>query len=144
MYKVGSQKTKKWLTAALMVSQLFLFIIFYGWFFLSWSFHKWYIIMSNTTQIFSILLLFHCSRQVVTNCTLISETSVIPLLLKTLPLNATEKLIVKFVKHKPYEAFFNRIWREIQLGRFFSLTIPFSQQLPRLTSLYPFEFLRDR
>ena len=47
---------------------------------------------------------------------------------------------MKGVEHKLEEASFDGI-RDVQLGRFILLSVPISQQLPRLTSLYVFSFL---
>ena len=51
-----------------------------------------------------------------------------------------QKSIVKIVEHKLEEAFSDGR-RDVQLGRFFLLSVPISQQLPRLTCLYFFSFL---
>ena len=75
------------------------------WFFLFWTFHIWYKVMNNTCYIFSPLFLFHCFSQVATNFTFTSETSLILLLLKCLPSNATKKSLVKSVEHKLEEAY---------------------------------------
>ena len=40
--------------------------------------------------------------------------------------------LVKIVEHKLEEAFFDSI-RDVQLGRFILLSVPISQQHPRLT-----------
>ena len=88
--------------------------------------------MSNTCYIFSPLFLFHCFTQVATNFTFIPETSLILRLLKFLPSNTTKKPLLKIVEHKLEEAFSDSI-REVQLGRFNLLSVPISQQLPRLT-----------
>ena len=88
--------------------------------------------MTNTCNIFSPLFLFHSFRQVATIFTFISETSLILLILKCLPSNAAKKSLVKIVEHKLEEAFSDSI-RDVQLGRFVSLSVPISQQLPRLT-----------
>ena len=108
--------------------------------FLSWTFHIWYKVMSNTCYIFSPLFLFHCFSQVATNFAFTSETSLILLLLKCLPSNATKKSLVKIVEHKLEEAFSDGI-RDFQLGRFILLSVPTSQQLPTLTSIPFFSFL---
>ena len=78
------------------------------------SFHMWYKKTKNTWYIFPQLFLFHCFRQVATNFTFTSETSVLLLLLKCLPSNSKIKLFVKKVEHnwkKPfltvYEEMFN-------------------------------------
>ena len=97
--------------------------------------------MSSTCYIFSPLFLFHWFSQVVTNFTLISETSVI-LLLKFLLSDAEKNLLVKNVEHKLVEAFSDSLRGDVQLGRFILLTVPISQQLPRLASLYFFNFLK--
>ena len=98
--------------------------------------------MSSTCYIFSPLFLFHWFSHVVTNFTLISETSVILLLLLKFFPSATEKnLLVKNVEHKLVEAFSDSIRGDISLGRIILLCVPISQQLPRLASLYFFSFL---
>ena len=51
-----------------------------------------------------------------------------------------KKSLLKIVDRKLEEAFSYGI-RDIQLGRFILLSVPISQQLPRLTSLYFFSFL---
>ena len=96
--------------------------------------------MSNTCYTFSPLFLFHCFSQFATNFTFTSETSLILLLLKCLRTNATKKSLVKNVEHKSEEAVSDGI-RDVQLGRFILFSVPISQQLPRLTSLYFFSFL---
>ena len=114
---------------------------FYVWSFLLWSFHIWYKVMSSICYIFSPLFLFHWFSQVVTNFTLISETSVILLLLKILPADEEKSLLVKNVEHKLVEAFSDSLRGDVQLGRFILLSVPISQQLPRLASFYFFSFL---
>ena len=86
--------------------------------------------MSNTCYMFSPLFLFHCFSQVATNLRFISETSLILLLLKCLPSNATKKALVKILEHKLEKAFSDSI-RDVQLGRFILLSVPISQQLPK-------------
>ena len=54
--------------------------------------------------------------------------------------NKTKKSVVKVVEHKLEEAFSDGI-RDVQLERLFLLSVPISQQLPRLTSFYCFSFL---
>ena len=98
--------------------------------------------MSSTCYIFSPLFLLHWFSQVVTNFTFTSETYVTLLLFKFLSSNATKKLLVKNVEHKVELAFFDSIRGVVQLGRFILLSVPTSQQLPRLTSLYFFTFLK--
>ena len=98
--------------------------------------------MSNICYIFSPLFLFLCFGQVATNFTFTSETSHKLRLLKWLPPNATKKLLVKIVEHKPEEAFSDSIRGHVQLGRFILLSVPIYQQLPRLTSLSLFSFLK--
>ena len=115
-------------------------ISFYGRYFLLWSFHIWYKVMNSTCYIFSPLFLFHWCSQVVTNFTFSSETYVILLLLKCLPSNATKKSLVKIVEQNLEETFSDVIW-DVHLGRFILLSVPISQQLHRLTSLYFFSFL---
>ena len=115
-------------------------ISFYGRYFLLWSFHIRYKVMNSICYIFSPLFLFHLFSQVVTNSTFTPETYVILLLLKCLPSNATKKSLVKIVEHKLEETFSDVTW-DVHLGRFILLSVPFSQQLLRLTSLYFFSFL---
>ena len=50
------------------------------------------------------------------------------------------KLLVKNVEHKLEEAFSDGK-RDVQLGRFILLSVPFPHQLPSFTSLYLFSFL---
>ena len=57
-------------------------------------------------------------------------------------LKRREKIIVKIVELKLEEAIFDGLRRDIQLGHFILLTVPNSQQLPILTSLYFFSFLK--
>ena len=89
---------------------------------------------------FFAIIFFHWCSQVVTNFTFTSETYVILLLLKCLLSNATKKSLVKIVEHKLEETFSEVIW-DVHLGRFILLSVPISQQLSRLTSLYFFSFL---
>ena len=112
----------------------------HGWSFPFWTFHIRNKVRSITCYLFSPLFLFHCFNQVATIFTFISETSLILLLLKCLPSNATKKSLVKIVEHKLEEAFSDGI-RNVQLGRFILLSVPISQQLLRLTSLSFFSFL---
>ena len=121
---------KEWLTAPFMVG-----ISFYGRYFLLWSFHIRYKVMKSTCYFFSPLFLFHWCSQVVTNFTFIPETYVILLLLKCLPSNVTNKSLVKIGEHKLEENFSDVIW-DAHLERFILLSVPISQQLSRLTSLY--------
>ena len=88
--------------------------------------------MINTCYIVSLLFLFHCFSHVATNFTFTSESSFILLLLECLPANAIKKSLVKIVEHKLEEAF-SESKRDVQLGRFILLSVPISQQLPRLT-----------
>ena len=96
--------------------------------------------MSNTCFTFLPLFVFHCVSQVATNFTFTSETSLILLLLKSLPSNATKNSLVKIVEHKLKKAFSDGI-QDVQLGRFISLSVAICQQLPRLTSLSFLSFL---
>ena len=96
--------------------------------------------MNSTCYIFSPLFLFHWFSQDVTNFTFTSETYVILLILKCLPSNATKKSLVKNVEHKLEELLSDIIW-DVHLERFILLSVPVSQQLPRLTLLYSFNFL---
>ena len=93
--------------------------------------------MTNTCYIFSPLFLFHCTSQFATNFTFTSENSLILLLLKCLPPNATKKSVVEIVEHKLDETISDGI-QDVQLGRFILLSVPNSLQLPRLTF---FDFL---
>ena len=95
--------------------------------------------MSNICYIFSPLFLFHGFSQFATN----SETSPVLLLLKSLPSNATNKLLVKIVEHKLEEAFSDSL-REVQLGHFILLSVSISQQLPDLPSFPSLVFSIDR
>ena len=117
-------------------------ISFYGRYFLLWSFRIWYKVMNSTCYIFSPLFLFHWCSQVVTKFKFTSETYVILLLLKCLPSNATKISLVIIVEHKLEEKFSDVIL-DVHLGRFFLLSDPISQQLPRLTSPY-FSLYVDR
>ena len=108
--------------------------------FFLWSFHIWYKAMNSTCYIFSPLFLFHWFSQDVTNFTFTPETYVILLILKRFPSNATKKSLVKIVEHKLEEAVSDVVW-DVTLGRFILLSVPVSQQLPRLTLLYSFNFL---
>ena len=96
--------------------------------------------MANTCYIFSPLFLFRWFSQLVTKFMFISEKSLLLLLLKYLPPNATKKSIVKNVEHKLEEAFSDGI-RDDQLGRFFLLSVLIDQQFFRFTSLYFSSFL---
>ena len=98
--------------------------------------------MSSTCYIFSPLSLLHWFSPVVTNFTFTSETYVILLLFKFLPSYAAKKLLVMNVEHKVESAFFDSIRGDVQLGRFVLLSVPTSQQFPRLTSFYFFTFLK--
>ena len=87
--------------------------------------------MSNTCYIFLPLFLFHCFSQVATNLRLFQK-----LLLYYYYSNVfrqkQQKSLVKIVGHKLEEALSDTI-RDVQLGRFILLSVPISQQLPRLT-----------
>ena len=96
--------------------------------------------MINICYIFSPLFIFHCVTQIAATFTFTSETSFIQLLLKCFLSNATKRSLVKIVEHKLEKAFSDSI-RDVQLGRFILLSVPISQQLPRLTSLPFFSFL---
>ena len=98
--------------------------------------------MSSTCYIFSPLFLLHWFSQVVTKFTFTSETYVILLLFNFLLSNAAKKLLVKKEEHKVESAFFDGKRGDVQLGRFILLSVPISQELPRLTSLYFFTFLK--
>ena len=98
--------------------------------------------MSNTCYLFSTLFLFHCFSQVATNFKFTSATSVILKVLKLVPSNETKKTLVKIEEHKLEEEFFDGMRRDVQMGHFFLLSVPISQQLPRLTRLYFLSFLK--
>ena len=123
-----------------MTAPLTVGLSFYAWSVLLWSFHIWYKVKSSTCYICSPLFLFHWFSQVVTNFTFTSEAPVILLIFKFLPSNPPKKRLVKNVEHKLEEAFSDVIW-DVHLGRFILLSVPISQQLPRLTSFYFFSFL---
>ena len=92
--------------------------------------------MSSTCYIFSPLFLLHWFNQVFTKFTFTSENYVILLLFNFLPSNAAKTLLVKNVEHKVELAFFDGIRGDVQLGLFILISVPISQQRPRLTSLY--------
>ena len=98
--------------------------------------------MSSTCYISSPLFLLHWFSQVVTKFMFTSEIYVILLSFKFLPSNAAKKLLVKKVEHKVDSNSFDGIRGDVQLGRFILLSVPISQPLPRLTSLYFFTFLK--
>ena len=98
--------------------------------------------MSNTSYFLSSLFLFLCISQVATNFTFTSENSVILVLIKCFPSNATKQLLLKIVESKLEEAFSDSILGDVQLGRFILLSVPISQQLPSLSSLNFFNFLK--
>ena len=112
----------------------------HDWSFLFWTFHIWYKVMSNTSYKFSPIFLFHCFSQTATNFTFTSEISLILLLIKCVQPDATKKLVVKIVEHKREEAF-SDCKGVVELGGFILLSVPVSQQLLRLTSLYLFSLL---
>ena len=97
--------------------------------------------MSSTCYIF---LPFFCigSVKLLQNLRLLQKTFVILLLFKFLPSNAAKKLLVENEKRKVESVFFDGIRGDVQLGRFILLSFSISQQLPRLTSLYFFTFLK--
>ena len=131
MHTVGYWNKRNWLTAPLTVG-----LSFYVWSYFLWSFHMWYKDMSSTCYIFSPLFLSHWLSQIVTEFTFTSEASVILPLPKRLPSNAAKKLLVKNVEHNLEKAFFDGIRGDVQLRHLFLLSVPISQQLPRLTSFY--------
>ena len=96
--------------------------------------------MSNTCYMFLPFFLLYCFSQVATNFTFTSEPSLILILLKCLPSNATEKSLKNILEHKLEKAFSDGV-REVQLGRFILFSNPISQQLPRLTSFSLSSFL---
>ena len=112
----------------------------HDWSVLFWTLWIWYRIMISICYIFLPSFLFHCCSQLATNSTFTSGTSLILILLKHIPSNATKKSLVKIVEHNLEEAF-SASTRDVQLGRFILLSVPISQQLPRRTSLYFFVFL---
>ena len=97
--------------------------------------------MSSTCYIFSPFFLFHWFSQFVTNFTLISETSAV-LLIKFLPSDAEKNSPVKNLERKPKQSFSDSLPEDVQLGRFILLSVPISQQLPKLASLYFFSSLK--
>ena len=96
----------------------------YCWSFHFWTFHIWYKVMSKTCYIFPPLFLFLCFSQVATNSTFTSETSLVLLVLKCLPSDATKKSLVKTVEHKVEEAFSNSVRGHVQLGHFILFRCP--------------------
>ena len=98
--------------------------------------------MSSTCYIFSPIFLLHWFSQVVTKFKFTPELYVILLLFKFLPSNAAKRSLLKNVEHKVEKAFFESIRGDVHLGRFILLSVPISQQLPRLTSLYFLTFLK--
>ena len=107
----------------------------YGWSLLSWSFYIRHKVESNTCYLFSPLFLFLCIIQVATNFTFTSETSIILLLIEHLPSNLTEKILGKIVEDELEEAFSDGIRKYVQWEHFILLSVPLSQQLPRIRSL---------
>ena len=99
-------------------------------------------VMSNTWYNFPPLFIVHCCCQVAENFTFTSKTSDTLPLLRCFPLNATKKLLVRIVEYKLEEALFDGTRENVQVGHFFLLSVPFSQQLPRLTSFDFFSFLK--
>ena len=63
------------------------------------------------------------------------------ILLKILPVDAEKSLLVNNVELKLAESFSDSL-RDVQLGRFILVSVPISQQLPRLACLYFFSFLK--
>ena len=57
-------------------------------------------------------------------------------------LKHNENLLMKIVEHKLEESFSDSIRGDVQLRRFILLSVRISQQLPKLTSLYFFSFLK--
>ena len=112
----------------------------HGWSFYFWTYYFCYKVLSNTCFMFLPFFLFHCFSQVATNFTFTSKTSNILLLLKCLPSAATKKSFVNIKEHKSEEAFSDGM-RDVKLGRFILISVPISQQLPRLTSFSFFSFL---
>ena len=72
-----------------------------------------------------------------------TSRSLILLSLKCLPSNTTKKSLMKTVKHR-IEGPVCDGKRDVQLGRFILLNVPFSQQLPRPTSLFSLVLSVDR
>ena len=104
--------------------------------------HIWYKVISNTCYMFLPIFLFLCFNQLVTSFTFASKTSSILLLLKSLPSNATKKRLVKIVEHKLLEVLPHSIRGDVRLGGLNLFSVPIHQQLPKLTSLYFFSFLK--
>ena len=107
----------------------------YGWYILSWSFYIRHKVKSNTCYLFSPLFLFLCLIKVAKNFTFTSETSVILLLIEHLSSNPTEKILGKIVEDELEEAFSDGIRKYVQWEHIILLSVPFSQQLPRIKSL---------
>ena len=57
-------------------------------------------------------------------------------------LRRKEKILVQIMEHKLEEVYFDGIRTDVQLGYFILLSIPISQQLPRLNTVYLFSFLK--
>ena len=136
MYLVNFFWKGNWLTAPLMVG-----VSFHGWFFFLWAFLMKYKVLRSNCYIFSSIFLFHWFNQLVANFTFTSETYVTLLLLIFFPSKAAEQLFVKNLELKVEWAFFDGIRGDAQLTHFILLSVPISQQLPNLTSLYFFGFL---
>ena len=98
--------------------------------------------MSSTCYSFSPLFLLDWFSQVVTKFRFTSEIYVI---LRTLNFtsNAAKNLRVKNVEHKLEQSLFYSIRGDVQLRHFILLSVPVSQQLPRLTSFYFFSSLES-
>ena len=107
-----------------------------------WTLHIRSKVMSNICYNFSSLFLFHCFSQVATNFTFTSETSFTLLLLNCILSNATKKILVNNMEHKLEETFSDSLRGDFQLGCFFLLSVPISQQLPKHSSLCFFCFLK--
>ena len=114
----------------------------HGWSSLFWTFHVWYKVMSNIRCIFSTIffssLPSSCYKLYVYFRNFSYNT-----IIQMSSIKRNKQLLVKIVEHKLDEAFSDVIW-VVQLGRFILLSVPISQQLPRLTSLYFFSFLNWR
>ena len=119
---VLKRKETDWQLLIWLVFPLIFGLSLNGWSLFFWSLHIWCKILSNPCYLFLPLSLFHCFSQVATTFTFTSETSVILLLLKRLPPNATKKLLVKVVEDNLGEVFFDVIRRDVQLRHFILLS----------------------
>ena len=114
---------------------------FHGLFFLLWSFHKWYKAMKNTCYIFlSIffpLLQSGCCKLYVYFRNFCSTTDT-----KLSSSKPNKKLLEKIVKANLQEVLYDGVRKSVQLEHFNLLSVPVSQQLPRLIFPYFFRILK--